>query len=489
MDARITNNTDCENEESIPETINIIQPNKGWEGEEISSESENDEKNIVNRPNDFFENVEPLVSIQDLNLNEYLDREILLNEHLDRETLTLNLDRSLKKFLPLLTSNILKKIIPFLNKNKIKVLNLNGHEIGDQGAILLLKVRTLKSLYLKDNLIGDEGAINLVKHRRLRTLDLSGNWLNKDGIKALSESKLTKLILLSNQVKQICYNGLLKNKNLTLLDLSGCNRIVNDLGYAVKENKNLKTLIINDMPESQFGYPGFKDLVENSSIQSLEIANNNSGSNLGDYSYSNIGNDEAALLYNSKIAESLTSLNLSKNNIGDKGVYKIVAGMPHLKILNLSWNQISDKGAQYLLKSSFSYLSELHLQGNSIGNSGAIYLSDYKYTSIKYLNLSDNKISDIGARRLEQSVQFEVINLKNNDLNHFQPLTSIEKVELICSKKNISGLKLLSFFAICKSLENEDPEYRQQMRDEVLYISNDQLDVNDFLNCPKLKLT
>ena len=132
----------------------------------------------------------------------------------------------------------------------------------------------------------------------------------------------------------------------------------------------------------------------------------------------------------------LTSLDLSYNNITDKGVKvlsEVLVNNNKLRSLNLRGNNITDKGAKFLSEVlvNNNKLRSLNLSVNNITDKGVKFLSEVLVNNnkLRSLNLSYNNITDKGVKLLSEV-------LVNNNKLH----------SLILSGNNITdkGVKLLS---------------------------------------------
>ena len=113
----------------------------------------------------------------------------------------------------------------------------------------------------------------------------------------------------------------------------------------------------------------------------------------------------------------LGSLNLSRNEIGCKGVQQLGNALKHqnctLTKLQLSYNRIDEKGAKTIcdaLKENSCKLTTLDLKGNNIGDKGAKYLAialKNEHCKLTELHLYGNDIGDNGAALLSDALRNE----------------------------------------------------------------------------------
>ena len=232
-------------------------------------------------------------------------------------------------------------------------LDLEGNEIGPDGAQALQGLTGLTSLTLGINTIGAEGAQALKGLTRLTYLGLWNCKIGDRGVQALA--------------------GL---TSLTSLHL-GDNDISDEGTWALRGLTNLTEL---SLWKNAIGANGAQALKGLTALTNLDMAGNE------------IGSDGAQVL---KGLTALTWLNLDDNNIGDDGVWAL-QGLTNLIRLELSGNTISDNGPRAL--AGLTALASLDLSGNEIGDDGAQALT--ALTSLTSLDLRINQIGDHGALAL-----------------------------------------------------------------------------------------
>jgi Ran GTPase-activating protein (RanGAP) involved in mRNA processing and transport len=112
---------------------------------------------------------------------------------------------------------------------------------------------------------------------------------------------------------------------------------------------------------------------------------------------------------------SVTYLDLSSNKIGYGGIHPILIGLKHnetLKTLNLRKNLVGDAGAQAL----GGVLAKRYISGNG-------ERATYHHCPVEHLDLSSNNISDVGAafffeKSLPTNVALRVLRLSHNRISH-----------------------------------------------------------------------
>ena len=140
---------------------------------------------------------------------------------------------------------------------------------------------------------------------------------------------------------------------------------------------------------------------------------------------------------------SLTSLDLTGNNIGAEGA-QALASLTALTSLNLSFNHIGDAGAQAL--ASLTALTSLELRDNNIGAEGAQALA--KLTALTSLNLWGNHIGDAGAQALAALTALTSLALRDNNIGAegaqaLASLTALTSLELRDNNIGKTGFQAL----------------------------------------------
>ena len=139
----------------------------------------------------------------------------------------------------------------------------------------------------------------------------------------------------------------------------------------------------------------------------------------------------------------LEILELSGNNIGCKGAASLANSIKlyqKLRVLNLSLNRIGHVGGMALANFGLKYsahVEKLDLSCNNIGDKGAFSLaySVKLYQKLRVLNLSLNGIGDVGARALanvglKTSAHLEILNLSCNNIGDKGALSLANSIKL-----------------------------------------------------------
>ena len=300
----------------------------------------------------------------------------------------------------------------------IKSIDLSCRDIGDIGVGFLLDyvIPNLKILDLQGNNIGDEGAIGLGKNvswTNLTTLHLWGNNIGGEGAtglgKNVSWTNLTTLHLWVNNIGDEGATGLGKNvswTNLTTLYLSE-NNIDDEGATGLGKNVSWTNLTTLDLQRNNIGDEGATGLGKNVSwtkLTELYLSENK------------IGDEGATGLGKNVSWTNLTTLDLSENNIGDEGATGLGKNVSwtNLTTLHLSCNFIGDEGATGLGKNvSWTNLTTLYLSENNVGDEGATGLGKIVSWTNLTLYLSENNIGDEGATGLDNKWSLRPYTKKN----------------------------------------------------------------------------
>jgi hypothetical protein len=244
------------------------------------------------------------------------------------------------------------KLTKLLQGNRsLTSLNLYGNNISAIGAKEIGKMlpsTTLKSLNLEMNDIGAEGAAELAQrlpNTTLTSLNLASNSIGVEGAKeiaqALPGTALTFLNLGWNDIGDggtVAIAKILPNTVLTSINLEWCS--ISDVGA---------TEIAQTLPNTALTF------------LSLEL--------------NYIGDAGATKIAEVLPGTALTSLDLKLNNIGDAGVVAIANVLPYTKLisLNLERTGMTIEGASALatLLDGNNFLTSLTLSKNDIGDAGA----------------------------------------------------------------------------------------------------------------------
>lgn len=191
---------------------------------------------------------------------------------------------------------------------------------------------------------------------------------------------------LNNEKLLLLCNALNKNPHITNLELSD-NDIEDSGAIILAELTNIKRLGLSG---NHVGATGIGMLVKNTNLHRLGLGGIYIDWSI--YSDAEITGMCDALIDN----KTITSLNLTMNNIPEYIVARIIGGNKAIKYLELIGNNFSGEVLKYI--GNNTTLEELNLCRNAIGNKGCEYIA--KNHSLIQMNLGENNITDIGANFL-----------------------------------------------------------------------------------------
>ncbi|MDD9334477.1 MAG: hypothetical protein PV347_00250 [Rickettsiaceae bacterium] len=179
------------------------------------------------------------------------------------------------------------------------------------------------------------------------------------------------------------------DKEKGIIDLTGVN--VNswnrgDLIQLIRDNQNVTILKLAD---TDISCEDLQLLIQSgvlNDITELDLSNNQ----LAD-------GDMSVIPFNKQLLSKLTVLDLHNNCMENNDVKVIVKSnlAQQLTKLDLSGNEIKDAGAEYIAKADFENLTELNLASNSIGDEGSTAILTYGgLLNLEALDLSFNAITD-----------------------------------------------------------------------------------------------
>ncbi|CAG9310902.1 PPP1R37_1 [Blepharisma stoltei] len=324
-----------------------------------------------------------------------------------------------------------------LNNEEFAYLELAKNKMGDEGAIeltkLICKNRFLVHLDMSSNDISPEGAstvINLIAdHPTIVSLNLSSN-------EALHRNRLGVL-------GAIAIQKALQSSILGFINISGTSLGNDGLVYIIEGLRNNQSLVSLNLSNNGLGTEGLDKLSQSISTSSLRM--------LG-FSQNRIGNDGCSYI-SSLLAGNydgpcpLESLDISKNEIGTKGLAKLffsLKGNTQLHTLNLEKNPfstgLSSSCQQFLIENE--HLKYLNLSGCELKSEGIhmLFTGLAKNKGLISLDISSNDIDDIGIEIIASGIAGNQ-NLKLLDL-------SSNKI------KNRGGCALANAFKINRTLED-----------------------------------
>ena len=315
-----------------------------------------------------------------------------------------------------------------------KSLELQQCKIGDTGMSVLQEfisdtTSTLEHVDLSDNHSSPWGVYcAIIRHCSVNSLTLCGD----DGIGQYV-----------NELKEAL------QANTTLISLKLCNINNNgavNIAKAIQMNTTLQTLDMSHNQISKLYLPTNTIIGEGAKVVAEAIQVNTTLETL-DLSFNRLSDDGASFI--SDILKSLQQLNMSRNDISNKGA-KVIAEANRLNTtlekLDLSFNKLSDDGASFIsdgLKTNMS-LQELKMSKNNITSEGAKMIAEALQlnTTLKQLDLSINKIFDDGATAisnvLKSNITLQELNISHNNITNKGITKITELIQINSTLQNIN---------------------------------------------------
>jgi len=237
------------------------------------------------------------------------------------------------------------------------------------------------------------------KFPNVRELNLLGVSLGDEGLRILSEqpfaSRLTSLTI-GGYTRTITANGIRNTMDsftsLTSLGISD-NEMVGESALAAIAAQpfaaHLTELTINSI-----------DVSAPQIVNSMGLFTSLTRLSMGECGIGDEG--LAALAGHQSLASQLTHLDISKNDITKQELENSMGAFTSLTSLNISINDIGDEGLAVLAKQSFaSHLTRLEIETTKI-TAESLKTSMSAFVDLAHLNISDNPIRNEGLQRLAQ---------------------------------------------------------------------------------------
>jgi len=398
---------------------------------------------------------------------------------------------------------------------EIAYLNVGRCAIGNRGAKILADAfyhnNSLKYIRLSQNTFSTEGLCaifrNLAYSDTIEQLELTRNDGYCDGNVATELARLFEvntslrycnfyMTRINNFFSNQTLHALSQNRSLTELDV-GCTQFeaskINDLGWAVARNRNLKVLRIEKSQLGPKALTNFSEAIFDSEEEinkrakaklvrdltsqeieeelrprgnSLEIVNLSKHTSVVD-----TPRDVIALERLVALSKDLVELDLSKCSLGvlagdalgrglknhpsllrlllagntleEHGIKKMCKGLHEntvLQELDISHNSIGGRGASavaQVLAGGNNKLQKLNLFGNFIGIEGARFIAEAlsKNTTLHEIDLGLNRMRPKGvfaiAQAMKQNRTLKVLRLKQNFIND---KTAMELSDVLCQQ-------------------------------------------------------
>ena len=283
-----------------------------------------------------------------------------------------------------------------LRNNILKEVNVSGNEISDKGTISLANAikdnASLCKLNISSNMITSEGlvcfldAVKQNSNLKLQHLLVQSNNITESGWTSIKNCTIQMSLKIDGSWNKICMqkrplviikttfingdNNSCNEEEVMIRDITDAEHRASLISSCLAEDKHVKEIVLTKLELTAKGACKLaKAIAHNDVLENLDISRNIIGDD-GIYTIS-------ASLYNTdsfdKVNKTLTLFNVSDNNItseGAKYLAKALESNESLKTLNISHNNISDEGVVAIL-TSCSCLLSVNLSNNCITRNGA----------------------------------------------------------------------------------------------------------------------
>lgn len=296
-------------------------------------------------------------------------------------------------------------LMAFLKDNYLYFLGIGYNPIDKKTVNAFVQSTNLSRLYLQNYSLDIQTLYALAKNQNLSLLDISDSNIDDKGIEILSKNTSIESLLLNNiNISTTGLKRLANFENLTWVSLN--KNKINDDGAIILANQGLSRL---DLSENKITEIGLTAIVNNHSIRQLDLSNNDIKD--ADITLNNNSMMSLILDYNKigdKISRAiadhskeLDDLSLSNNAVGNEGLIALstITSLQSLKVKN---NLIDDKGVIAFINAEHDYFLDLDFSHNKLGDQAAVAIANKNF-DINSLNLGNNNISNIGAIALANS--------------------------------------------------------------------------------------
>ena len=354
---------------------------------------------------------------------------------------------SINKFVKKMNMNQKESIYVFTEDEIMKIIEAKCSDIGIElkehmiqkfkdycNAKCKNRIVDLSDNYLGINTVKCLGNI-LYNFDRISRLNLSKNYLGDKGIAIIINSlknsiSLIYLNIASNNItckggefifRKMIYQQSLLDLNISTIEGSIRNRLtsigVKDIELYLKNNHLIEILNLSGNSIKNEGFISLcKGLNHNNSLTSLKISHNEIG--------------EKGIILGLKCIQNLviklTILDISKNKIMNEGLIKLtdkLKDFPNLYSLNLSFCGFEFEAFQYLIQ-VLQYnrkIEALNVSGNKLKSKKFISLkSFFSFLGIKSLNMAKCNLCDESALDLgeciEENCTIKKLNISDNEI-------------------------------------------------------------------------
>ena len=358
----------------------------------------------------------------------------------------------------------IKSATAFKNLNfvNLKIFNFSGNDIDRQSANELssflshcIGLQVLNLSYTNLQGVSDIRVLQGLHPFNLRKFDISGNGITKhasDSIAAFlhNSCELEELNLSYNSLQELGIKKVLNGNfpNLRSLNISN-NHITSDLKCIADILIDATNLLVLDLSYNTLN-ANYINRTKASFTKLIKL--NVSNSVIGDEA------SAKALADLLSHTSNLQELDVSHNDLHDKGVEKIFKGLKisTLRKLNISHNKITDQAANYIacFLSRNTNLKELNLNHNNLLSAGVRLICKANLVKLTTFDISHSGIAfeatDDIATFLSHNTTLQILNLSYNVLQESGCWT-IFTVLQNCS--NLTSLKLSNCNVINKAAD------------------------------------
>jgi Ran GTPase-activating protein (RanGAP) involved in mRNA processing and transport len=293
--------------------------------------------------------------------------------------------------------------------------------------VILLDTNRLARLDLTRNNIGNFGVeilVNSLKNSKtLVYLNLSSNSITHKGGQKIFSSFIGQQSII--------------DLNLSSIEGSNRNRItevgIEDIPLYLNNNHFIETLNLSGNSLKNEGFILIcQGLQKNQNLLNLDISNNNINEKGIKKGFD--------IIISSKISGALVNLNICNNHLTNAGLEILSSNLkifPNLVSLNLSFCGLEFKGLQNILKTAqhMKKMEYLNVAGNNFETDNFFILKEYfAVFGLKHLNLSRCSLGDSGAHYLGECIlandTLKYLNISGNNITDsaFKSIAAIFKI-------------------------------------------------------------
>lgn len=224
------------------------------------------------------------------------------------------------------------KGIAYLKNHKMTYLVATRTNISDESTKTIATLHELHDLIIAETSITDAGLKNL-EHLSVTKISVSSMPITDEGLASIG--RMPNLNELYLERTSVTLSGLkhLSRLKLIALDVNNIKNFNDDcMKYVAKTWTELRSFDINDVGLSDVGLAALSDM---QSLRRLDVSDQ--------------GLSDAQLEYIMPL-KNLTELVLNINKVTDKGVAKLVAALPNLKLIELTHTKVTEQLVSSLRK-------------------------------------------------------------------------------------------------------------------------------------------